>query len=823
MRLVQELLAIMGIAVGVALLFASQIASTSLDGSVRQVTSGIVGDMRFQLAARGPSGFDERLLGEVQRIPGVRAAAPVLEQHMTVLSASGSRSVELIGTDPHFAHLGGPLLRHFTAAQLAGQQAFALPEPIARSIGLLSLQTVNIEIGARVIQGFLGAELLESDIGALVNSPVAIAPLAYAQRLAGMPGRVTRIFVQPFAGHDREVQTELTRLAAGRLNVRPAAFDASLFDQAAGPTNQSALLFSAISALVGFLFAFNAILLTAPQRRRLVEDLRLDGYGRWAIVETLVFDALILGTVASLAGLALGDLLSLAVFHSKPGYLSFAFPVGTQRIITLRTAAIAVGGGLSAALVGVLAPLRGDVLSPLSLAPVMKPAGRARTSGFPLAGLVCLAVTTGILLAAPRAAIVGIVSLLAALLLLLPSLIREGVLVADRLQRSIRGASPYLAIIELSARANRSRSAAIAATGAIAMLGSVAIQGAHANLQRGLDRSSQDLARIADLWVTTAGPQNVLATTPFNPTATGKLSHLPGVAAVRVYRAGFLDYGNRRVWVLGPPRTATAPIPPSQLLGDDLGGVTARFRQGGWVVLSQALAAEHHVGVGQSITLPTPRPRTFRVAALSTNLGWPPGVVILNGDDYASAWASEQASAYNVMLRPGVSPGEGQREIERALGAGSGLVVQSAADREGLQRRTSRQGLGRLTQIATLVLIAAILATATAMGAMIWQRRPRLGDLKVDGFSRGVLWRALLLESALLLGIGCSVGALFGLYGALLLSHALATVTGFPVVFSLGVSTAFVSFALVTVVAVATVAVPGYLAARVRPAVIAGD
>jgi putative ABC transport system permease protein len=227
--------------------------------------------------------------------------------------------------------------------------------------------------------------------------------------------------------------------------------------------------------------------------------------------------------------------------------------------------------------------------------------------------------------------------------------------------------------------------------------------------------------------------------------------------------------------------------------------------------------------VGQSITLPTPRPRTFRVAALSTNLGWPPGVVILNGDDYASAWASEQASAYNVMLRPGVSPGEGQREIERALGAGSGLVVQSAADREGLQRRTSRQGLGRLTQIATLVLIAAILATATAMGAMIWQRRPRLGDLKVDGFSRGVLWRALLLESALLLGIGCSVGALFGLYGALLLSHALATVTGFPVVFSLGVSTAFVSFALVTVVAVATVAVPGYLAARVRPAVIAGD
>ena len=108
------------------------------------------------------------------------------------------------------------------------------------------------------------------------------------------------------------------------------------------------------------------------------------------------------------------------------------------------------------------------------------------------------------------------------------------------------------------------------------------------------------------------------------------------------------------------------------------------------------------------------------------------------------------------------------------------------------------------------MLIAAVLAMAAAMGAMIWQRRPQLADLKVDGFRRGVLWRALLWESALLLGAGCSIGALFGVYGQLLLSHALATVTGFPVVFSVGVLVAFGSFALVTRVAVAIVAVPGY-------------
>ena len=45
-----------------------------------------------------------------------------------------------------------------------------------------------------------------------------------------------------------------------------------------------------------------------------------------------------------------------------------------------------------------------------------------------------------------------------------------------------------------------------------------------------------------------------------------------------------------------------------------------------------------------------------------------------------------------------------------------------------------------------------------------------------------MLWRWLLCESALLLVAGCLIGAVFGLYGQLLVSHFLASVTGFPIV-----------------------------------------
>lgn len=822
-RIVQELFAVTGIAVGVALLFASQIAATSLDGSVQQLTKGIVGDMRFQLAARSPEGFDQRMLGEVQSLPGVHTAEPVLEVKANVLGPKGQRSVNLIGTDPSFARTAGPLLHHFTATQLAHQQAFALPAPIAQSMGLLSLSPADLQIGSRIVGGFLGAELLRSDIGALIDSPVAIAPLAYAQQLSGLKGRVSRIFVKPIPGREREVREGLMRLAAGTLNVLPANFDATLFRQAAGPANQSALLFSAISALVGFLFAFNAILLTVPQRRLLVDDLRLDGYPSRTILAVLLFDGLILGVVASLLGLALGELVSVVLFRQNPGYLLSAFAVGSQRIVTWRSVAIAVGGGLTAACVGVLLPLRKDIFSSLSLGDEPQQAGYAGTTRALLGGLGCLTITTIILLLLPQAALVGFVSLVVALLLLLPALLDGVILVFERIQRPVKGAAPYLATIELRARPTRARSLAIAATGAIAVLGSVAIQGAHANLQQGLDDSTRDLNSIADVWVSPGDPANLFATTPFPQARLAVLSHLPGVQALRLYRGGFLDLGDRRIWVLGPPAAAAQPIPPSQLVSKDLALARARIRAGGWAVISQALAEERHLRVGQVFTLPSPRPTTLRVAALSTNLGWSPGAVIINADDFARAWGSQDVSAYNIVLAPGASAAIVSHEVQQALGANSGLAAETTSQRELRHRAASRQGLERLTQIATLVLTAAILAMAAAMGAMIWQRRTRLADMKVDGFSRAVLWRALLVESALLLGAGCSIGAVFGIYGQLLLSHALASVTGFPVVFSIGALVAVGSFAVVTAVAVAIVAVPGYLAARVRPALSLQD
>jgi putative ABC transport system permease protein len=831
--LVQELLAILGIAVGVALLFASQVASTSLDGSIRQLSKGIVGRASLQLLARDPHGFDQRLLGPVRSLPGVSGVEPVLEARAIVIGPHGRRTVELIASDPRYANLGGALLQSFTATQLGTLRVLALPAPVAEAIGVDSLQTVGLEIGARGLTALMGAKLDAGDIGALVRSPVAIAPLAYAQEATGLRGRITRILVRVRPGHEREVRTELDALAAGRpLNVAPTDIDARLFAAAAAPANQSEELFSVISALVGFMFAFNAMLVTAHLRRGLVETLRHRGATRTMTVQVLLFDALVLGLLGTLLGLALGEALSMLVFRTDPGYLAFAFAVGEQRIVAWQSVALAAGAGLLAASIGVLAPLR-EVLTPgrraapgpANRAPPTHrrrgPRDRTATALRLASGIGCLAITTAILLARPQSAILGSVTLVVGLLLLLPLAFDALLAGFEVLQRPLYAASTRIAIVELRAPHNRMRSLAIAATGAVAVFGSVAIEGARSNLQRGLDASARAIDANAAVWVSPQGAANTFTTIPFEAgPALHTLLRIPGVSAVGVYRGGFLDWGARRVWVLAPPRAAANPIPVGQLVQGKLGPATAAIRAGGWAVLSQALAAAHHLRIGERFTLPSPYPTAFRVAAFSTNLAWPSGAIVVNAGDYARAWGSPDASAYQVQIEPGASPAAVRTRIQQALGPRTGLVAQTASERMQANYATTRQSLSRLAQIGRLVQIAAVLAMAGAMGSMIWQRRPQLAYIKRQGYKRGVLWRALLWESALLLGAGCSLGALFGLYGQLLLSHALASVTGFPIVFSVGGLTAFWIFALVSAAAVAILALPGYLAVRVRPTTV---
>ena len=380
---------------------------------------------------------------------------------------------------------------------LANIGAVALPAPLSRTIGVTKFgQEVTFQLAGHTAQAPLYTQLHEKQIGPLISSPIALVPLSFLQEMMGLPARVSRILIQPLAGSESRVRAALQILAGGRLNVESTDYDGELFAKAAAANNQSTALFSVISALVGFLFAFNAMLLTVPQRRRLIADLRRDGYTPQTVIAVLLLDAVLLGLVACVLGLALGQELAIHVFHSNPAFLSLAFALGSQRVVSWQTIAISAGGGMLAAIVAVLSPLR-DILSRDPLAAIRPRESRrsARAAALPaLAGLICLAAATALLLAAPQAAIPGMVLLVGALLLELPLVLSATLTLVRRLACTVVGATPHIAVMEL--RAARARAIAIAATGAIAVFGSVAIQGAHDDLLTGLNRRGGRYERL---------------------------------------------------------------------------------------------------------------------------------------------------------------------------------------------------------------------------------------------------------------------------------------------------------------------------------------
>jgi putative ABC transport system permease protein len=816
--LVQEGFAILGIAIGVALLFASQVSSTSLARSVAQLNTQLVGSAQLQLEARGPEGFPERLVQEVRSVPGVQVALPIFERQVNVIGGRGERSVDLIGVEPSSVQASGPLLRRFSAKQLVKLPIIALPAPLASEIGAGPLVPVKLQIGARFVETLLAATLAQSDIGELIHSPVAVASINYAQRLARAPGQISRIFVRFDPARAVEARAGIARLAAtANLNVEASTFDSRLFAVAVAPESKSEALFSGISALVGFMFALNAMLVTVPSRRKLIKDIRPHGATRWMTVKILLFDAAVLGVLACVLGLALGDFLSIAVFNTTPGYLAFAFPVGNNRIVTWQSVALAVAAGMAAAVVGVLWPVREILARPLQ--PPRDPAEPRRVwiAVRLLAGVLCLVITTVTLVADTQAAVIGNIALIIALVCLLPFIFDGLVMAFKRASDLLDGVASALAVTELQTPQTRVRSLAIAATATVAIFGMVEFQGTQANLEKGLASSIRGTDSGAALWVLPSGRSGIQPTTPFDAVDTAALARVSGVSRIGEYHGSFLDWGDRRLWVIGPASGVEHPVPASQLLRGNLKLATERVREGGWAVLSQALAAEHNIHVGQAFTLPSPRPVTLRVAALTTNLGWPPGAIILSSGSYARAWVSSSPSAYEIQIIPGVSAAVARKRVRDALKSETGLTVETSTEREQRHYTVAAQGLSRLTQIRLLVLIAAILAVVGAMGAMIWQRRELIASLKCHGYREGVLWRWLLCEAAVLLMAGCSIGAIFGLYAQLLGSHFLAAVTGFPIVFNIEGIAALSSFGLVSVIALAVVALPGYLVVRVPP------
>ncbi len=828
---VQELLAGAGIAIGVALVFAVQVANSSITSGSSEIVQSIVGAADLQLSARGSSGFNQQLVERVGALPGVEQVAPVLELNGTVQGAHGrSVSVQIVSAAPTLAALDG-LARSIPLEKLSSD-AVMLPSATAHALGVSTTlgsgiskpsPLVSLLVHGRAVAVKVSVVLGPDTVGDLSNAMAAIVPLRLLQQIAGLQDRVSSVLVETRRGAQRQVRHELETLAAGRLTVSPATEDVRLLKQATIPNAQATGFFAAVSALVGMLLAFNAMLLSAPERRRVIADLRMGGARPRDLVKLLMFQSLCLGFVASIAGVFIGDVLSRGIFHETPGYLAAAFPLGTQTVIGWKPVAFSIVGGIVATCLAAGPPLL-DLRRARAVDGVYFEGGEPghamsiRSRAWLFGAAVALVGTSegALLVLGPDAAVGVIAGLAFAALLAIPfgftAVVGAGEWIAAKTRRL-----NMLLVATRALRATTVRALALAATGAIALFGSVAAEGAHRDLLNGLYGSYAQYVSTASLWVTNRG--DVLATNSFpRGELSARIAHLHDVVAVRSYQGGFLDIGGRRVWVIARSPKVHQMLSASQIVQGSAAFATSRLRAGGWIAISQQIAQADRLKLGQVLTLPTPTgPVGYRIAATTTNLGWSAGAIILNDTDYRRAWATSDPTALEIDIASTSSPTVVQRAVRSAIGGYGGLEVQTSTERAAQADAVAREGLSRLNQISLLLIVAAALAMAAAMGASIWQRRRSLASLRMQSFQPSQLRAILLYESGLVLGAGCLVGALVGTYGHALIDRYLRLVTGFPAPFSIAAPQTVETVAAVVAVALIVLAVPGYVVSRVSP------
>jgi putative ABC transport system permease protein len=823
---VQEALAGIGIAVGVALVFAVLVATASITSGSSQIVQSTVGSADLQLRARSSSGFDQRLAARVRSLPGVQAAALLLDLTAVLRGPSGREvTVQAVSADASLGSVDG--FRAPPPPRL--QPRVVLPSATAKALGISAmlgtgipgpLPRVSLMLRGRALPVTVSAVLGPEAAGVMSNALAVTTALPVLQQAADLPGRITSVLVQSKPGAHARVSRELEALAAGRLTVNDATADVRLLRQATAPNREATGFFAFVSALVGMLLAFNAMLLGAPERRRMIADLRIHGTRPSDLVKLVIFQALCLGLLASLLGVAIGDLLSRSVFHETPGYLAAAFPLGAQTVVGWQPVLLSMAGGLTATCLAAAPPLL-DLRRSRAVDGVYFEEGepgqalswraRARLLAASLATLA--ASTAAWLIWGPSANVGAIIGLALAAVLAIPFSFTIAVCLAQLVAARARSLNMLL-MATRALRATTARSLALAASGAVAVFGSVAAEGAHQDLLNGLFADEAQYVSTASLWVTS--PRDSLGTNSFPAHGLPRrIAHLPGVAAVRPYQGGFLNLRDRRVWVIARSRRAPAMFPPRQIVSGDAAVATTQLRAGGWIAMSAQVANAMRAKLGGPVVLPTPSgPMRYRLAATTTNFGWPAGAIVLNTSDYRRAWLTADPSALEIDVRAGASVPAVRREVQAQLGAGAGLQVLTSSQRAGQAHALAREALGRLTDVARLLIAAAALAMAAAMGASIWQRRRSLASLRIQSFTPSQLRAVLLCESALVLATGSLAGAAAGLYGHALIDRYLRGVTGFPAPFSTTATQLVATVGLVVGAALVVLAVPGFIASR---------
>ncbi len=796
-------------------LFSSANAGT--DVVVRDATTVGAGEDR----QRGTVSAD--LADELADIDGVAAVASVVEGVGQLLDADGDAIGG--GGPPTIAAswIGDSPLNPWTVADGRAPQAVADGSPFEVVVDLTTLGNSGLSIGdaATVLTPVptpvtIVGTLRFGHADSLGPTTYTAFDAAAATELFGQPGAVNEIRIAAIDGVDAEElrATIESVLPPGEEAITGAELTAEMLDDIEsdflGMFRMILLAFSGIALVVAAFSIHNTFSILVAQRTRTAALLRTVGADRRQVLTATVLEALVIGVIGSLAGLAAGSGIAYGL-HLLMESSDFALgtdgiAVGVATVIT----AIVVGVGTSllasvapavrASRVAPLAALRETAIDRSASSRVRLIAGGALTAG----GIALVVTATSGTIGSPLAqAGLGALSTLVGAVAIGPVAARPAAAVIGLVPRVLRGQPGRLArrnAMRDPRRTASSASALMVGTAVVALFVTVGAS-IKSTVEGVIDRDFGGDLVIMPASFGGAGLDPELATAltelPEVASATGM-----GIASMRIDGEGVA------------PAVADVAALNSVLDLDVVSGSLDDVAAGS-VVVGDVYAQDHDLAVGSTVVAEFADGTTTDLTVAATI-----GSTINTGEWIISPqdWAPHTAQLGDVVvlvdLVDGVSEDTGVAAVTTVTDAFAAPEPQTRSEYVDTIGAEIDQMLFIVYGMLAIAVLIAVMGIANTLSLSIHERTRELGMLRALGQSRSATRSAVRWESVIVAVFGTFGGIVLGTFLGWGLLQAVADELGYGVV-DIPVGTLGVVLGLAALAGVAAAWRPARRAAKV--------
>ncbi len=747
-------LSVLGIALGVAIVVAIDLANTSASDAFRLSTSTVTGEATHQVVGAG-AGLDQAVYRDLRTEHGFRKIAPVVEGYATVEGTAESRTFQLLGVDP-FAE--GPFRPY---AGFGPDSDLELEPLLNRSTVLLGAQTadqigvapgdslaLSVEGRTRTVQ-LMGVLQPDDERSRRAVENLIVTDIATAQRLLDAQGQLSRI-----DGIIDDERTEQRLRAALPSGVQLQRSDTRT-DTVAQMTR-----------------IYNTMLFSVVQRRPLIGRLRALGVTRREIFQLVLSEALLLGLAGTILGVLAGIVLAQGLVQIITRTLTDLYFVVTVQQLSIAPLTLAKGAGLGLGLtlVAALFPAREAANAPVSMvlqrstsesdiqrrAPWLALFGAGLVAG----GVALLALAEGSL----AWSYVGLLLLILGVTAATPLAVLGLAKAARPIMDAAAGVLGRMAARGVVSTLSRTGVAIAALTVAVASTIGVGIMidSFRGTVQTWLQQSLQ-----ADVYIQAPSPSFRQSTSTIDPALVEAIRNAEGVGNAYTVRHVDIsaDVGPTHLIAITPgPQT-----PDTYTLKAQTGAVWTAFATDDVVLVSEPYSNRYDVGVGDTLTLQTDRgPHEVFVQAVYFDYASDTGSVMMSRPVYDRLYDDERVSGVAVTTAAGVDTDALIAELRTQASGIQNVIIQSNEALRSASLDIFDRTFAVTNVLRLLAIVVAFIGVLTALMALQLERNREFAVMRASGMTPGQVGGLVSMQTGL-------VGLFAGLL-SLPLGYALAYV-----------------------------------------------